>query len=83
MAEKFWIANKYTNRISHRALSTFEQRNQSMFERSCSIHATKEEALAANIEYRRQTVAIAKRDLKAAERALAKALTMQKEASHG
>lgn len=82
MAEKVWIANKHWNTLSHRALNSFEKRNPSFFELSRSAHATREEAVAAMVSYRREAVAKAKKELASAERALAKALSMRG-ASHG
>lgn len=82
MADKVWLASKYTNRLSHRALNTFEKRNPSIFDMGHSVHATREEAVAALVRYRREAVAKAKKELASAERALAKALSMQKEFSN-
>jgi cellobiose-specific phosphotransferase system component IIA len=83
MAEKVWIASKHWNKVSYRALSSYELRNQTTFSMSHSVHATREEAMAALVGYRRAALAKAKKELASAERALAKALQMQKEASHG
>ncbi len=82
MVEKVWIANKHWNKVSHRALNSFERLNPSMFAMSYSAHATREEAVAAMVSYRSDAVAKAKKELASAERALAKALSM-KGASHG
>ncbi|MBO9679548.1 MAG: hypothetical protein J7556_15000 [Acidovorax sp.] len=79
MAEKVWIANKYWNKVSHRALTRFEQRNPSTFMSGLSVHATREEAIAAMVGYRKEAVANAKKELDRTERSLAKALNMQKE----
>ena len=81
MADKVWLANKYTNRLSHRELNSFEKLNPSIF-MGHSVHATREEAVAALVSYRRAAVAKAKKELASAERALAKALSMQKEFSN-
>ena len=79
MAEKVWIASKYTNRVVHRKLKSFEERNPKMFEIGSSAHATREEAMDAMVGYRKQTLEKAKKELARAERAFAKALCMQKE----
>ena len=84
MAEKVWIVNKHWNKVSHRALSDFDLRNQTIFAMSHSVHSTRAEAMAALVGYRRAALAKAKKELASAERALAKALQMQEEArKHG
>jgi hypothetical protein len=77
MSEKVWIANKHWNTLTHRALDGFEKRNPSTFNLSRSAHATREEAAAAMVGYRRDALVKAKKELVRAERALAKALSMQ------
>lgn len=83
MAEKVWIVNKYWNTVSHRALSAFERRNPATFALSRSAHPTREEAMAAMVGYRKDALAKAKKELARAERALAKALGLQKELGRG
>ena len=84
MAEKVWIVNKHWNKVSHRALSDFDLRNQTIFAMSHSVHSTRAEAMAALVGYRRAALAKAKKELASAERALAKALQMQEEGrKHG
>lgn len=83
MAEKVWIASKHWNKVSYRALQPHELRNPHIYLCSLSVHDTREEAMAALVGYRRAALAKAKKELASAERALAKALQMQKESSHG
>lgn len=83
MAEKVWIVNKQWNTVSHRALDSFERRNPAMFALSRSAHPTREEAMTAMVGYRKDDLAKAKKELARAERALAKALSMQKEPGRG
>lgn len=74
--QKVFIASKYTNHISYRALTAFERRNQKMFELSHSAHDTWEKAHACLLEQRAQEVEKARKVLASAERSMAKAKTM-------
>ncbi|WP_312463531.1 hypothetical protein [Comamonas sp.] len=75
---KVWLASKNWNKVAHRELDKFELRNPGLFALHHSKHDTREEALAALVEYRRAELATAKKELARAGRALSKAMTMQK-----
>jgi len=75
---KLHIANKYTNFISYRKLSSFEIRNPHLFELSRSAHETWEAAHAWLLEQCRIDVEQRKKKLHAAERRLSRAEAMKK-----
>lgn len=74
---KVYVANRHSNRISHRALTTYERRNPRMFDLSHSMHDTWAGAHASLVEARQKSLDRARKDVKIAERALAKALAMK------
>lgn len=76
-AAKLFIANRSSNRIAHRALTTYERRNPTMFELCHSAHETWAEAHSALMAARCAAVCKAEKELASAKRALQKAMTMQ------
>jgi len=74
---KYWITTKYGNRIGHRKLSVFEERNMGMFNLSRYAHETWAEAYAYVLEQRKVDVTRLKHKLKLAEAQLAKAKIMK------
>lgn len=74
---KLFVANRSSNRISHRALTTFEIRNTKLFELCHSAHDTWAEAHAALVAARCAAVRKAEKELASAKRALQKAMVMQ------
>lgn len=76
---KVYVANHHSNRISHRALTTYERRSPQVFDLSHSMHDTWAGAHAALVEARKKQLDRARKELKSAERALAKAQAMTPE----
>lgn len=74
---KVYVANLHSNRISHRALNSFERLNPKYFSLSHSVHGTWAEAQAVLVDAREKQLERARNDVKLAERALAKALAMK------
>ena len=74
---KLFIVNRSSNRIAHRALTTFERRNLTMFELCHSAHETWAEAHAALVAARCVAVRKAEKELASAKRALQKAMAME------
>lgn len=74
---KFFITNRHTNRISHRKLSAFEERNPHLFELSHSAHKSWSEAHAWLVERRIEALDKAKKEVANAERHLARARDMK------
>lgn len=74
---KLFVANRRSNRIAHRVLSTYERRNPTMFELCHSAHETWTDAHAALVNARRVEVSKAEKALASAKRALQKAMTMK------
>ncbi|WP_186239481.1 hypothetical protein [Burkholderia gladioli] len=75
---KFFIASKWSNRIGHRKLTPFEERNPRSFAMSHAAFETWDEAYAWVLETRKNSVDEAKKKLKSAEAQLAKAKSMKK-----
>lgn len=73
---KFWITRKFGNRIAHRKLNGFEERNPQIFELSHCAHGSWAEAHVRVMADRIADVARLRRELKNAERQLAKAQVM-------
>lgn len=76
-APKLFVVNRSSNRIAHRALTTFERRNPAIFELCHSVHGTWAEAHAALVAARCAAVRKAEKELASAKRALQKAMAMQ------
>lgn len=75
---KFWVIRKRMyNSIGHRALTSFEVRNPHLFEISRAAFDTWPEAHAELLRLRTEDAAKAKRDLRNAERSLARVKAMQ------
>lgn len=70
---KWFIASQHGNRISHRRLTSFEERNQHLFNLSRAAFPTWPEAHAWLLSERIAGVEKAKKALASAERSLAKA----------
>lgn len=74
---KYWITRTYGNRISFRALDSFEVRNPGMFLISHQKHETWAEAYSHILAQRTADVAKLKHQLKLAEAQLVEAKAMQ------
>ena len=75
---KFWVRNKYVNRIKHRALDKYESRSPQFYAHGIVCHDSWEEAFKANVLERKQALQKAQQAVARAERQLAKALVMVK-----
>lgn len=74
---KVYLADRYTNRISHRALTDHERRNPAMLERHYTIHNTWQAAHAWLVADREAKVAKEERELANALAQLKRAKAMQ------
>lgn len=74
---KVYLADRYTNRISHRALTAFERRNPATLEIRYTQHATWQAAHEWIVAYREAKVAKAERDLANAKDRLKRAKAIQ------
>lgn len=77
---KFYVARRHSNRISHRALTTYERRNPEMFALSSSAHDTWAGAHAHLIAAREKDLAKAQNELRRATNALARVRAMKEAA---
>lgn len=74
--EKFWVRSKHANRIKYRALNGYEIRSPDFYANGIETHDTWASAHAATLDDRERELVDAKKKLKRAEAALAKAKTM-------
>lgn len=74
---KVYVARRHSNRISLRALTTYERRNPETFALSSSAHGTWAEAHAALVVAREKDLSKAQNELRRATTALAKARAMK------
>lgn len=74
---KAWLADRYTNRISHRAPTKFEQRNPRLLELHYEICASWPDAHAAILRMRERDVSKADTDLLNARARLKRAQSMK------
>lgn len=77
---KFYVASRHSNRISHRALSTFERRNPQMFAMTHSAHGTWAEAHAVLVAAGEMKLKKVQNDLRLATNALARVRAMKEAA---
>lgn len=77
---KYWVRDKYLNKIKYRALDEYEQRSPQFYTNGSILHDDWDSAFQANIELRKKELELAKRQLKSAERRLAVAKVMVKPA---
>ncbi|CAB3712924.1 hypothetical protein CEY09_30430 [Achromobacter marplatensis] len=75
---KYFVASFHTCHISYRKLSAFEDRNPRMFALSNAAFQTWEEAHQFVVQKRKESVGRARKELRSAEKQLARALVMKK-----